>query len=80
MVGMAFRVVIEPLAKGFELEWIPSDERGFEGVNDVSDAGVIPTVGSLANAGCTIGGMDLNEEPIATVVYLDDLGFYVCDF
>ena len=80
MVGMAFRIVIETLAKCLQLERIPSDERRFEGVNDVLDTRLIPTMRSLTNADRTIVSMDFDEEPIATVIYLNDLSFYVCDF
>jgi glyceraldehyde-3-phosphate dehydrogenase/erythrose-4-phosphate dehydrogenase len=80
MVGMTFRVVIETLAKCLQLKRIPSDERRFEGVNDVLDARVIPTMGSLANTDRAIVSMDFNEEPITAVIYLNDFSFYVCDF
>ena len=80
MVGVAFSVVVETLAKCLKLKRIPTDEHRFECLNDMLDARVVPTVGSLANTDCAVIGMDFDEDPIAAVVYLNDLGLYVCDF
>ena len=80
MVGVAFRVVVETLAECLKLKRIPADERGFECINGPLDVRVVPTVGSLADTDCAIVGVDLDEDPIAAVVHLNDLGLYVCDF
>ena len=77
---MAFGVPIETLAERFELKRIPSDERGFEGVNDVSNPLIISTVRCFADTDGAIISVNLDEEPIAAVVYRNDFGLYVCNF
>ena len=80
MIGMAFGVAIETLSKGFELERVPSNERRFEGIDGVSNAVVISAVRCLADAGYPVVCVYFDEEPITAMVYLNDFGFYVCDF
>ena len=80
MIGMAFSVTIETLAKCLQLKRIRPDKHRFECTSDVLDAPVIPTVGSLADTHCAIVSTDSDKEPITAMVYLDDFGLYVCDF
>jgi hypothetical protein len=77
---MAFSRVIETLAKCLHLKRIPPDKCRFERLNEVFDARVIPTVGSLTDPDATVVSMYLDEEPIAAVVYLNNLSLYVRDF
>ena len=80
MIGVAFGIAIETLSKRFELKRVPSDERVFEGVDGVSNAVVVSTVRSLADAAYPVVCVYFDEDPIPAMVYVNDFGFYVCNF
>jgi hypothetical protein len=72
--------MVKTLTKCLQLERVPSNKCGFKHVNQVSNTGIISTVGSLSHTNCTVISMHLDEEPITPMIYLNDFGFYGFDF